>query len=120
MLRSPDESKRYEVVSDASTLGLGAVLLQERQPVAFHSRKLSAAEVNYTTTEQELLGVVDALRVWRCYLEGVEFDVVTDHCPTTFFQTQPNLSRPQARWSEFLQRFNFKWHYRPGRTSTLR
>ena len=117
VLRSPDESKRYEVVSDASTIGIGAVLLQDHQPVAFHSRKLSAAEKNYTTTEQELLGVVDALRVWRCYLEGVEFDVVTDHCPNTFFQTQPNLSRRQARWSEFLQRFDFQWRYRPGRTN---
>ena len=115
VLRSPVESVPYEVVSDASGIGLGAVLLQEDQPVAFESRKLSPAEQNYTTTEQELLGVIHALRVWRCYLEGVRFTVVTDHCPNTFFQTQPNLSRRQARWSEFLQRFDFQWVYRAGR-----
>ena len=115
MLRTPDESKPYEVVTDASAYGLGAVLLQEGHPVAFESRKLNPAELNYTVTEKEMLAVVHALRVWRCYLEGAEFTVFTDHVSNTFFQTQPNLSRRQARWSEFLQRFGvFKWEYRKG------
>jgi hypothetical protein len=62
-----------------------------------------------------MLAVVHALRVWRCYLEGAEFTVYTDHVSNTYFQTQPNLSRWQARWSEFLQRFGaFEWKYRKG------
>ena len=93
------------------------MLLQEDRPAAFESRKLSPAEVNYSTGEQELLAVVHALTTWRCYLEGAQFTVVTDHNPNTFLQTQKNLSRRQARWSEFLQRFNFKWVYRAGRTN---
>ena len=107
VLRSPVGSVPYEVVSDTSGIGLGAVLLQEDQPVAFESRKLSPAEQNYTTTEQELLGVIHALRVWRCYLEGVRFTVITDHCPNTFFQTQPNLSRRQARCQSFFRDLTF-------------
>ena len=115
LLRTPDETLPYEVVTDASDLGLGAVLLQEGHPVAFESRKLNGAELNYTVTEKEMLGVVHALRVWRCYLEGADFTVYTDHVSNTFFQTQPNLSRRQARWSEFLQRFvPFAWEYRKG------
>ena len=115
LLRTPDESKPYEVVTDASDYGLGAVLLQEGHPVAFESRKLNSAELNYTVTEKEMLAVVHALRVWRCYLEGAEFTVFTDHVSNTFFQTQPNLSRRQARWSEFLQRFGvIKYEYRKG------
>lgn len=43
--------------------------------------------------------------------------MVTDHCPNTYFMTQPNLSRRQARWSEYLQRFDFRWEYRAGRTN---
>ena len=43
--------------------------------------------------------------------------MVTDHNPLVHLQTQPNLSRRQARWAEYLQRFNFKWTYRPGRTN---
>jgi hypothetical protein len=91
------------------------VLLQEGHPVAFESRKLNSAELNYQTTEKEMLAVVHALRVWRCYLEGANFTVYTDHVSNTYFQTQPNLSRRQARWSEFLQRFGaFEWKYRKG------
>ncbi len=62
------------------------VLLQQGRPVAFMSKKLSAAERNYTTGEQELLAVVQALREWRCYLEGQPFVVKTDHKPLTFLQ----------------------------------
>jgi hypothetical protein len=72
LLRTPHERLPYEVVTDASDLGLGAVLLQEGQPVAFESRKLNSAELNYNVTEKEMLAVVHALRVWRCYLEGAE------------------------------------------------
>src|SRR3569833_1500206 len=92
LLRTPDEKKPYEVITDASDYGLGAVLLQEGYPIAFESRRLNSAELNYTVTEKEMLAVVHALRVWRCYLEGAEFTVFTDHrdVSNTFFQTQPN------------------------------
>lgn len=46
---------------------------------------------------------------------AVDVTVVTDHDPITYLQTQPVLSRRQARWSEYLQTFKFKWLYRPGR-----
>lgn len=118
LLTSPDVNKPYEVVTDASTVGLGAVLLQDNRPIAFESRKLSEAEHNYTTIEQEMLAVIHALKTWRCYLEGATFTVVTDHVSNTFFQTQPSLSRRQTRWSEFLQRFHpIKWSYRAGSTN---
>ena len=113
----PDFALPFEVICDASIVGVGSILLQEGKPVAFESRKLSPAEVRYTTGEQELLAVVHALKTWRCYLEGSQFVVVTDHCPLTFLKTQTNLSRRQARWSEFLEAFRFNWVYRPGRTN---
>jgi hypothetical protein len=62
-----------------------------------------------------MLVVVHALRVWRCYLEGAEFTLYTDHVSNTYFHTQPNLSQRQACLSEFLQRFGaFEWQYRKG------
>jgi hypothetical protein len=111
----PLRAQHLEVICDASITGVGAVLLQDGRPLAFESKKLSEAEVNWTTTEQELWAVIHALQTWRCYLEGIPFTVVTDHNPLVSLQTQPNLSRRQARWSEYLQRFNFTWKYRPGR-----
>ena len=112
----PDFNQPFSVVCDASDYGIGAVLLQNDRPVAYESRRFAPAELNYTVSEKEALAVIHALKVWRCYLEsGQEVTLVTDHHPNTYMQNQTNLSRRQARWSEFLARFNFKWEYRPGR-----
>ena len=120
LLHYPDFDRPFEVVSDASLNGTGAVLMQDSRPVAFTSKKLSPAERNYSTGEQELLGVVNALREWRCYLLSTRaFTLVTDHHPLTYLKTQANLSRRQARWVEFLEQFNFDWLYRPGRLNVV-
>jgi hypothetical protein len=115
LLSYPDPELPYEVISDASISGCGAVLVQENRPVAYFSSKFSSAERNYTTGEQEMLGLIKALKEWRCYLEGCQgLTLVTDHNPLTFFSVQPTLSRRQARWSEFLSRFHFTVKYSPG------
>ena len=61
-----------------------------------------------------------AFGTWRYYLEGAQGEtaVVTDHMPNTFLETQPTLSRQQARWSAFLQSFRpLQWVYMKGRTN---
>ncbi|KAJ9520413.1 hypothetical protein QJQ45_000169 [Haematococcus lacustris] len=73
MLKLPDHSKPFHVHCDASLEGIGAVLMQDGYPLAYYSRKLIPAEINYTTGEQELLALVSACQQWRCYLEGVPF-----------------------------------------------
>ena len=101
VLALPDPTKPFELVCDASGFGIGAVLLQSDRPIAYYSRKMVAAERNYVVTEQELLATVEALRVFRCYLlSGQQFNLVTDNKPNTFLETQPTLSRRQARWSD--------------------
>ena len=115
-LRFPDYSLpfRVEVMSDASLLGTGAVLLQEGRPIAFTSKKFTGPEIRYTTGEQELLAVIHALKEWRCYLEGRPFALKTDHKPLTFLQSVPTLNRRQARWLEFLARFDCTWEHISG------
>ena len=118
VLKSPDLNQPFELVTDACGEGIGAVLLQDRRLVVFESRKLIPAELNYTTTKQECLAVIHALKIWRCYLEGQpkeRFTIITDHNPLIHLPKQPTLSRRIARWSEYLQRFSFEWQYRPGR-----
>ncbi|KAJ9525275.1 hypothetical protein QJQ45_020806, partial [Haematococcus lacustris] len=114
MLRLPDHTQPFQVYCDASLQGVGAVLMQDGYPLAYLSKKLSSAEVNYTTGEQEMLALVTACKEWRCYLEGVPFTLFTDHKPLISLPTQKNLSRRQARWMELLSRFDFKLEYIQG------
>ncbi|KAJ9519152.1 hypothetical protein QJQ45_007721 [Haematococcus lacustris] len=86
---------------------LSKFLMQDGYPLAYLSRKLSPAEINYTTGEQEFLSLVTACKEWRCYLEGVPFTLFTDHQPLVALPTQKVLSRRQARWMEFMSRFSY-------------
>ncbi len=83
MLALPDPDAPCKVVCDACGYGLGAVLLQNQKPIAYHSDKLKDAELRYPVAEQELIAVIIALKQWRGYLEGVKggVTVVTDHKP---------------------------------------
>ena len=117
VLALPDLNSRFEVTCDACGVGLGAVLVQAGRPIAFEGNRMTEAEQKYGTGEKELLAVVHALELWRCYLDGVEFTVVTDHSPDTFFHTQAFLSPRQARWAERLSRISFQWEYRAGRNN---
>ena len=93
----PDLNLPFELYTDASSFAIGAVLMQDQgnglQPVAFESKNLTPAEQNYPVHEQELLAVIHALKTWRCYLEGVEFKVNTDHQTLQYLKQQPDLSR---------------------------
>ena len=119
ILALPDMEKPFEVWSDASLYGTGAVLFQHQRVIAYLSHRFTGAERNYTTTDQEALGVINALQEWRCYLEGApDVTVVTDHQPLTHLlklKADGLLSRRQARWIEYLQDKKVTWSYKPGR-----
>ena len=89
------------------------------QPITFESRKMSPAELNYPVHEKELLAIVHAIWLWRPYLEGQKFTVITDHASLEYIKTQHQLSRRQARWLETLQAHDFNVKYRPGKTNVV-
>ncbi|KAJ9533200.1 hypothetical protein QJQ45_018307, partial [Haematococcus lacustris] len=70
VLGLPDFSKPFVVCTDASLVGTGGVLMQDGRPIAYTSKKMSPTEARYATGEQELLGIIRAVREWRCYLDG--------------------------------------------------
>jgi hypothetical protein len=116
VLALPDwsEDAVFDLICDASYQGLAGILMQHDKPIAFESRKLNAAEGNYSATELEMLAVVYCVNKWRCYIEGREARVFTDHKPNTFFETANMLTRKQARWVEALQGYRLQWNYKPG------
>ena len=79
MLAYPDFNKPFVIHADASHYQLGSVMSQDGKPIAFYSRKLNPAQTRYTTTERELLSIVETLKEYRKILLGQEIEVFTDH-----------------------------------------
>ena len=103
----------FIVYCDASRAGLGCVLMQFERVVAYGSRQLKNHEHNYPTPDMELAAVVFALKIWRHYLYGEEFEVYSDHKSLKYIFTQRDLNMRQRRWMEFIEDYDFILHYHP-------
>ncbi|GJP78684.1 hypothetical protein CLOP_g8953 [Closterium sp. NIES-67] len=115
----PDPERDYVIEADASDQAVGAVLMQYQgnglQPIASLNKKLHGAKLNYPIRDKEAFVIVIAFKAWRCYLEGRRTTVYTDHCSLKYLRTQPNLSRRQVRWMDFLEtHFHYDIVYKPG------
>ena len=117
-----DPEKPCVVETDSSDEVTGGVLSQKDddgilRPVAYLSSRLSPTECNYDIYDKELLAITRAFEEWRAELEGAAhtIGVISDHKNLEYFMTTKQLSRRQARWSEFLSRFDFQIQYRPGK-----
>ncbi|KAH9670463.1 Endonuclease [Citrus sinensis] len=119
VLALPDHTKAFEVQTDASDFAIGGVLMQEGHPIAFESRKLNDTERRYTVQEKEMTAIIHCLRVWRHYLLGSHFTIMTDNVATSYFQTQKKLSPKQARWQDFLAEFDYRLEYKPGKANVV-
>ncbi|KAG6998160.1 Transposon Tf2-6 polyprotein [Fusarium oxysporum f. sp. conglutinans] len=122
ILRPFDWTKDVILETDASDYVSAGVLSQyddegRLHPVAFFSKKHTATECNYEIYDKELMAIIRCFEEWRPELEGAPspIKVITDHKNLEYFTTTKLLNRRQARWSEFLSRFNFQITYRPGK-----
>ena len=82
-----DESP-FTLQTDASDIGLGAVLEQEGKVIAYASRTLTKSECNYSVIQKECLAIIFALKQFRHYLLGRKFQLMTDHAPLQWLSAQ--------------------------------
>ncbi|PKU73240.1 RNA-directed DNA polymerase [Dendrobium catenatum] len=114
VLALPDFDKCFHVDTDASGIGIGAVLSQDKRPVEFFSEKLCPSRQKWSVYEQELYAVVRALKQWEPYLLHREFVLCSDHRALQFINNQKHVNRMHARWVMFLQRFSFVLKHKSG------
>ena len=119
LLSLPDFSKTFEIECDASGVGIGAFLMQDRRPIAYFSEKLNGAALNYPTYDKELYALVRALETWQHYLWPKEFVIHTDHESLKHLKSQHKLNKRHARWVEFIETFPYVIRYKQGKENVV-
>ena len=122
VLAYADLTKPFKLHTDASVLGLGAVLYQLHESVekviSYASRSLTQSETKYPVHKLEFLCLKWAItEQFHEYLYGNTFDVYTDNNPLTYVLTTAKLDAMGHRWVTSLANYNFHLHYHSGRSN---
>ena len=103
IIKMPDTTKPFFVMTDAFLTAARGVLMQKDSngdfhPCAYHSATFSPAKQNYDIYDMELLAIIQALKEWHHYLTGREHPVIiiTDHKNLGYFKQSQNLTQQQA------------------------
>jgi hypothetical protein len=117
----PDFNETFILQTDASNVGIGAVLAQKKDGtegvIAYASRVLTKAERNYSTTERECLAIIWGIDQFKPYLYGNRFIVETDHKALQWLMDQKEPQGRLARWTMSLQQYNFEIQYKKGKAN---
>ncbi|PWA98195.1 hypothetical protein CTI12_AA000110 [Artemisia annua] len=114
VLRLPDFTLPFIVETDACNVGVGAVLMQQGQPITFLSKGLSKKNQLLSTYEKEFLAVVMAINKWRPYLQGHHFIIKTDQQSLKYFLEQRVTSLLQQKWLAKLMGLDYEIVYKKG------
>jgi hypothetical protein len=118
VLKIADFEADFLVCTNACKEGLGGVLMQGESVVCYESRKLNEHEVNYVTHDLELAAIVHTLKMWRHYLLGRKFVLMTDHCGLRYLFGQTKFNAKQARWMA-LSEFDFEIKHIKGKENRV-
>ncbi|KAL9448015.1 hypothetical protein AB3S75_015483 [Citrus x aurantiifolia] len=113
-LPMPNFNKTFVIVTNASGDGIGAILQQQGQPIAFMSRALGVTKKSWSTYAKEMLAIIEAIRVWRPYLLGRKFIIQTDQRNLKYLLEQKITTPEQQQWLAKLMGFEYEIQYRPG------
>ena len=125
ILASPNFDKPFQLMVDASDVGVGSVLLQEfdgcLHPIAYFSRKLNESQTKYSTIEKETLALILSLQHFEIYVTSSSspLKVYTDHNPLKFIKNFHNKNRRLSNWSLILQEYNVEIAHIKGKDNVI-
>jgi hypothetical protein len=119
VLALPMEYGNFVVYSDASRKGLGCMLMQNGNVIAYASHQLKPHEQDYPTHDLEFAAVVFAFKIWRHYLYGERYEIYTDHKSLKYFFTQKELNIRQRRRLEQIKGYNCEINYHPSKANVV-
>jgi hypothetical protein len=119
ILVMPDMEKSFSIYYDASSQGLGCVLMQDFHVVAYASRQLRKHEAHYRTYDLELAAIVHALKIWRHYLMGKRSELYMDHKSLKYIFTQSNLNLRQRILLELIKDYDLGINYHPRKANVV-
>ena len=109
-MQPPDWNLPFEIMCDASDYAVGAVLGQRKEgkvnAIYYTSKTLNEVQVNYATTEKELLAVVFAFEKFRSYIVNSKVIVYTDHAAIKYLLSKKDAKPRLIRWILLLQEFD--------------
>jgi len=120
ILHTPHNTGKFKVEANSSDFAVGGTLSQLQgghwKSIAFLSKSLSPAELNYEIYDKELLAIITCLDKWHQYILGVPepFEVWSDHKNLEYFWKPQNINRWQAQWVSMLADYDFSLHHLPG------
>jgi transposase InsO family protein len=123
VLQLPNYDLPFKIQTDASQIGIGAVLLQTYsegdRPVCYLSKKFSPTQQRWAVIEQECYAIVVAIEQWRHYLHGRHFTIESDHKPLESFTIKSQLNDKCERWRLKLQSYDFTVRHISGASNTM-
>ena len=118
VLQPPNWEQPLEIMCDASNFAVGAVLGQRKEGkpyvIYYASKLLDDTQINYTTTEKELLAIVYAFDKFRAYLVGQKVIVYSDHAALKYLLSKKDAKPRILRWILMLQEFDWEVRYKKG------
>jgi len=122
LLQYPDFSQAFNITTDASNVAIGGILSQgtigSDLPISYVSRTLNKAEMNYNTTEKELLAIIWTVKQFRHYIYGRKFNIITDHKPLLWLFGIKDPGARLTRWRPLLEEYDYTIIYKPGVQNT--